>query len=431
MIDSSYLMSWETVSLTLLAWLLTYAIHSCFLIGTVWVITSLRSIRSNRLKDLLWKTAVIGGLVTATIQSLSPLQPFSGRFELSRSSLTLQKAETRIGSFISRGKHSETSRGLTLSLENGRAVIRDRSGKEIKPAPGSPPAEPFSLNRETIEELFKNAGVQAEPSGISWVEWSLAVWFIIACLLSFRLNLIRRRWKKSINARRQITDGPLVDAFAEMCQAVSVRNQIWLSCSPNICAPMALSRSEICLPERAISELDINHQEMMLAHELAHIIRRDTVWLKIYAAMETIFFFQPLNRIARVKLQEEAEYLCDDWAVEHTGRNVNLARCLAEVASWIQTAPQPKMVSSMGGSPSALVRRVERLLEERPCSRAKNRRAWLAILALCLLGAVTWSAPMIAAQKKEVLLIRIKPDQDNIQLRPLPDNKGVVITPHR
>ena len=55
-----------SLALDLTAWLLTYALHSTILFGAVWVITSFVS--SNTLKDVLWKSALVGGLLTATLQ---------------------------------------------------------------------------------------------------------------------------------------------------------------------------------------------------------------------------------------------------------------------------------------------------------------------------------------------------------------------------
>src|SRR5437879_13032550 len=52
---------------SLLAWLLTYLIHSTVLLGVAWLVT-----RGRRLEpaasDLLWKVALLASLVTGTIQ---------------------------------------------------------------------------------------------------------------------------------------------------------------------------------------------------------------------------------------------------------------------------------------------------------------------------------------------------------------------------
>src|SRR5882762_11347685 len=58
----------NSIASSLLAWLLTYLIHSTVLLGVAWLVT-----RRGRLEpaasDLLWKVALLASLVTGTIQS--------------------------------------------------------------------------------------------------------------------------------------------------------------------------------------------------------------------------------------------------------------------------------------------------------------------------------------------------------------------------
>ena len=64
------------------AWLLTYAVHSTVLIGSVWLAERAGLLRSLRLRDLAWRTALVGGLVTATLQLAAGLTPVGGATEL-------------------------------------------------------------------------------------------------------------------------------------------------------------------------------------------------------------------------------------------------------------------------------------------------------------------------------------------------------------
>jgi beta-lactamase regulating signal transducer with metallopeptidase domain len=163
----------------------------------------------------------------------------------------------------------------------------------------------------------------------------------------------------------------------ELLAIAAVDRHVSLTSSATIASPVALAGDEICLPRRALVELEAAEQESMLAHEIAHIVRRDPQWLIAARAIEVVLFFQPLNRLARRRMQEVAEYLCDDWAVARTSRPVTLAKCLAAVAEWVSRAPRvgtpalgalSAMVES-GGSP--LVRRVGRILSRQ---RAPHRR---------------------------------------------------------
>ena len=70
-----------------------------------------------------------------------------------------------------------------------------------------------------------------------------------------------------------------------------------LSQSQALGSPVALSRREICIPRRAQFEMSAGEQQGMLAHELAHLVRRDPAWLRIAHVIERMFFFQPLNRL--------------------------------------------------------------------------------------------------------------------------------------
>ena len=48
------------------AWLLTYAVHSTLLLGLAWALTR-RLVQSHGARDLIWKTALLGGLIVAGV----------------------------------------------------------------------------------------------------------------------------------------------------------------------------------------------------------------------------------------------------------------------------------------------------------------------------------------------------------------------------
>src|SRR3989442_1666323 len=58
----------NSLSSSLLAWLLTYVIHSTVLLGVAWLVTRRRRLEPGA-SDLLWKVALLASLVTGTIQS--------------------------------------------------------------------------------------------------------------------------------------------------------------------------------------------------------------------------------------------------------------------------------------------------------------------------------------------------------------------------
>src|SRR5687768_13203052 len=66
---------------TLLAWLGTYALHSTVLLVGVALLTRL-VVRRDSWRDALWKAALLGGIVTATLQLAIDVKPLVGRWEL-------------------------------------------------------------------------------------------------------------------------------------------------------------------------------------------------------------------------------------------------------------------------------------------------------------------------------------------------------------
>ena len=66
-----------TLSLQFTAWLVTYILHSTLLVGAVWVIARLLKFRAMKIQDALWKTALVGGLVTASLHTFLGLGAFS------------------------------------------------------------------------------------------------------------------------------------------------------------------------------------------------------------------------------------------------------------------------------------------------------------------------------------------------------------------
>jgi hypothetical protein len=131
----------------------------------------------------------------------------------------------------------------------------------------------------------------------------------------------------------------------------------------------------------------------MLAHELAHARRRDPLWISAARVVEGLFFFQPLNRLARVKLQDEAEFLADHWAIERGVEALSLASCLTEVAGWIVSNRRALPVPSMAARGARLTRRVERLLEERRAPLPLRTAPWSVAFLVLALGSAAAAVP--------------------------------------
>lgn len=192
----------------------------------------------------------------------------------------------------------------------------------------------------------------------------------------------------------------------ELCREIGDARGVRLTATDRISVPIALGllRPEICLPHRSLGNLSAAEQRSLLAHELAHLVRRDPAWHLTSAVIAALCFFQPLNRLAGRRLRRLSEVLCDDWAVASTGSAASLARCLTEVAGWAIERPRFFLSPGIAGGVTELGHRIQRLVDGR-CGRGAplpRRGSLLAALAAwALVGTIApgWTAEPTASQE--------------------------------
>ncbi|MFI5280347.1 MAG: M56 family metallopeptidase [Gemmatimonadales bacterium] len=360
-----------TIILAAVAWLLTYLVHSTlFLLGAT-ALSALGLVRSAAARDTLWKVALVGGVLTATTQMVLRLQPRIGHV-----ALAVESGASRVD--VAQVRTIRPA--ATESAPSGASFASAIAQHDIGEIPPLPPARTF---RRVLSGI-----------NIGWPAMLLNLWLVGAVAFSLRLLWTRVGLARRLRGRRLLTAGPLWDQLQDLCGRAGVPAPR-LTVSDRLKGPIAFGR-EICIPERVPEQLRAAEQRAVLAHELGHIVRRDPAWLTLAAFLESICCIQPLNRLARRRMREASEYLCDDWAAERAGGLV-LARCLAQVAEWMQGQPAAEGVASMAGRCSELVNRVERLLE----GAAPARPAQLLIrvsAGLLALTAVAWSVPGVSAE---------------------------------
>lgn len=243
--------------------------------------------------------------------------------------------------------------------------------------------------------------------GRAWARWSVRLplvlslaWATVAVLglVFLALSWAGLLWR--LRGRRRVVKGELHRRLAAIAARSGNGRAVRLSLSPALDVPLTVGffRPEICLPERVATELTPAQQDAMLAHELAHARRRDPAWFGALAVLERLLFFQPLNRLGRRRVQDLAEWICDDDAVRWTGERLALASCLSEVAHWLVGRRALALpLATMAGSRSRLGQRIERLLDDRRSPTPEGRHRWLAPTTLAALPLVAAVLPGLSS----------------------------------
>lgn len=318
-----------------MSWVVTYLMHSTLLILAVWV--GARWIRSAAVRDALWKLALTGAIVTASLQMAMPVRVWSA----------------------------------------------------AAPPPLLLAAEPVAVDRTTVTETTDVAEPAVEkrpllpPSSGAWL------WAAIAGLFMARLIYGRQRLLAILSDRREVVSG----GDRELLDQLAAPRLVRLTETAAIRSPMAMVGWEIVVPRGIFARLTDEQRRTILAHELAHLVRRDPLWLAMAEVLKSLLFFQPLNFLAAAKIKETAEFLCDDAAVLQTGDRQALAETLAELASHV--VPMPTSVAAMAEGGSNLIVRVTRVLRA-GVPDLPLRMRWRLAIALVPLALVAILAPGVA-----------------------------------
>lgn len=362
------------------AWLLTYTLHSTLLLSLAWLASRRLSRRSVRLEEVIWRGALVGAVLTASLQLAiggAGREPLAGRWQIGAAPV---QREARLEAAPAAAMPAPLSASLAAVAATPEAAP---AVPAAAPEPASAPSRPsFPVSLPALSTLLLGL-------------WALGAVVLSAGYLSSYFGLFRR-----LRHRPRVVGGDALRLLEQLAEQAGLKRPVTLSSSTRVPVPVALGmrQPEICLPPRAFFSLTPEQQEALLAHEMGHLVRRDPFWLAFGRLLTGVLFFQPLNWVAFARLREISELLCDEWAVSRTGRPLSLAGCLAEVAGWSVLSVRPLPAPGMADRPSHLALRIRRLLEEARAPRLRAvQRGLVAAGVVLSLAAVVMVAPGVSA----------------------------------
>lgn len=122
---------------------------------------------------------------------------------------------------------------------------------------------------------------------------------------------------------------------------------------------VGLRRPVIVLSKVVIESLAPHEIEAVLAHEMAHIARRDYIYHWGTIIMRDVLFFNPLTYMIYARLSFERERACDDYGSQLSER-FHLAKSLVKLAEARMLVPST--IGTRSFAPQALLRKKESFL---------------------------------------------------------------------
>jgi beta-lactamase regulating signal transducer with metallopeptidase domain len=243
---------------------------------------------------------------------------------------------------------------------------------------------PVAIGASSDPSSFQSAGSPSRPA-VNWFAVALAG---ICCVGIARLVCQSLVFSLRLRDCALVREPSAWRMLEQIARRAGARRRFRLLASPTFRQPAAfgLFRWTIVLPEEVLRTFDPNELYALLAHEAAHLVRNDAVWLWVGRILCSCLPFQPLNSVARRAWRRSAEMLCDGWAVRHSANGLALARCLTRVAeSNSPAAPRMQALWALG-APSHLSERVERLLNDRSERDAWGTRSRGRLVAMAAVG---------------------------------------------
>lgn len=208
-----------------------------------------------------------------------------------------------------------------------------------------------------------------------------------------RDHAARRALERTSDA---VADASLAACCRELSGALGIRRPPRLALSRVVAGPVVVGALSpiVVLPASAPAHFSTAEMRMLLAHELAHVRRRDLLWNWLAAATCGLFFFHPLVWLACREWRHAQETECDALATRATGAGASeYGRVLLRVVTQSPgRLSQSAVALCATGTYRDLKRRLRAMteLERRPPRGFARLTGLLAILALMLVGLLPW-----------------------------------------
>lgn len=365
---------------SLAGWLLSVVLQGGLLLAAARLID--RSVRlAPATRELMWRCALLGGVLTASLQALMPASPQAWHLALPAS--------------------------MTTSV---REPVAEATA--LVSAPSASLVESANVARETPNAAPTSAAVIPQNSAVRPASTiamflpslpvAILVLWLGGALLAFARLYTRFADLRRALARAMPATLPADSDLATLAHRAGVRMPA-LYTLPDVASPFAFGR-RIVVPEWAATALDSRQWHAMLAHELAHVARRDPQWRLVIECWRAGFWFLPFAGFAQRRLDELAELACDAFAARQTGDAHAVAECLAACAERHFDHRIYALMPAMAARGSALIQRIDRLLEGTAMSTTQPglllRAATAAALTACAFGlpSVGFLGPVAQAQ---------------------------------
>jgi beta-lactamase regulating signal transducer with metallopeptidase domain len=411
--------------------LILLALHATALLALVWLIERLGGLKHPGWAEFAWRAALFGAFFSVAFELTSAREYETAALPASHEAAmatphreddaaNVAAATAMTQSLSTASSPTQPSPTASAAIDNAARASLGTTSTQAKTNAGTEEAVMSTPGVSRIRTAWEFDAGRLATLMLAWAFGAL-----LSALWVLRQIISLRSWKRRMRRRYTSASTELEALVAQLATRMRVRTPR-LHIVSDLAGPLVFSNT-VLLPAWA-EGLDRTQQTAMLAHELAHLRRRDPVWRLLQRIALIPLFFHPLAWLAVRRLEGLAETLCDRAAVESSGSPRALAECLAECLARQTERRNPIFAVAMAEHSGGIVGRVRQLLETSPMTFAAIPKSlrWGAAL-LVLIGLIALPGVMIVARNhNENLSITYRNGTQTYQMRsslPVPGNR--------
>jgi beta-lactamase regulating signal transducer with metallopeptidase domain len=258
----------------------------------------------------------------------------------------------------------------------------------------------------TIDRLDNATLATPAPAAI---DWTILVWAIWACGSVLSLAVVMRRSlrvRALLQAARPVSASSVRAEWAVFVESFRLkRRSSALLETDDITAPATggLLRPRVLLPAGSAT-WPRDRVRAVLAHELAHVARRDCLTQAVAQVACALYWFSPLHRHAERRMAVERERACDEFVLRAGLCAHAYARALVDGHRDVLSQAYPRLLLAMAPpDKSELEHRVEHILEASGPERPMGFVARVSVVALVASVVVVSSSVRLEAALPQVV----------------------------
>lgn len=259
-------------------------------------------------------------------------------------------------------------------------------------------AAALALLRTARHFVSGSAQSSAFASGTAaWTQRILIVWLVGVSAFLLRLVMGWHLSRRLIRFSDGIVPAGIQQMFDQLKAHLALTGIVRLLVHARIDSPIVVGwlRPVVILPISAITGLNEDQVMAVLAHELAHIRRRDFLVNILQRCVEAILFYHPAVWWLSKRVRIERENCCDDLAVNICGDRKMYAEALIRLERGRHDAAPALAVAATG---SGTIKRVQRILGLESSGADWQPAVVALVLVLAWISTGLWQPTTVHAQ---------------------------------